>query len=167
MTDQPNPITITLQGYDASDIEKRMARMIITDHEIDVGREIETYVSQHIHEALNKKVEAELLKMIRRAFKDGVIVSEPWEEEIVRKPVAEIVLEHATEFMTKPQGGEFQRKASPFNQIVAEIVHKELDKQVRDILKNVKADALAQAQKNISEIVAERLFNGSKALPGI
>lgn len=162
-------ITVTIQDYEIGDLNRRIAQQIISDYGVNVAGEVEHYVSVQIEKQINAVVKKRLNTMINNIFKKGVIVSEKYEEKVEREPISDYVLKLATEFMTKANRDSYgnTKGGSPFQQIAAEVIGTELRKQTTEILQGVKADALAEAKKNVAALVSERLFDTSRVLPGV
>jgi predicted DNA-binding protein (UPF0278 family) len=164
MSDQKQ-ITITLEGYDVDQINDRIGRQLMKDYEISVYEIFEREVSKALSSIITDTVDETLTKIVHDALAKGLIVSEKFEETVERKPVEQVVLEEATAWMTKKQTN--QHGQTVYANLVRDIIGKELQKQTSEILRGVKKEAIVEAQKNISQIVAERLFDGRAALPGI
>lgn len=165
MTDT-SEVQISLNGYSVDQFLLGGAVKLLHEQGVDLDALVREEISKRLDEVISDKVGTLVDKMITEAFEEGVVVSEPFEEEIVRKPIPDIVRQAAHDWMNKPikTSGYNSPQKSAFEKLAGEIVRDELHREATEMIKAVKADTIKRAQTHLSNMVAEKMFD-SRSIP--
>lgn len=164
MAEDDTTITIEIKGYNERKFTENIARHLNEEWELDFYGMVKKAISERLDAILGENAQDLMRGIAQEALALGLIVSEPYEEDVKRKPVSEIVLEAANDWMSNKHAG--RRGESPFEELSRQIVHDELKKEISTILKGVKEEAIAEARKQIASVVGDALFNpATAALP--